>query len=162
VHEPTIRLSRTSQLTAGFLLVSVVAVEFGGWHLTNVSRGLVNLTDFQVSFNRAGHAHAGVLVTLALVGVILADSTRSTGWMFWVSRLAIPSAAVLMPAGFFLSSAGNGRTEASDWIVLLWIGAASLAIGVIALGVSLIRAGWPRNDVAPHALHDRPADGVRP
>lgn len=141
----TIHLSRTSQLTAGFLLLSIVAVEFGGWHLTNVSRGLVELSDFQVAFNRAGHAHAGVLVTLGLLGVILADSITTRGWLsFWVTRMAIPASAILMPAGFFLSSAGTGRTEASGWIVLLWLGAGSLALGVISLGVGLIRDAWQR------------------
>jgi hypothetical protein len=151
VREQTLPLSRTSQLTAGFLLITIIAIEFGGWYLTNVSRGLVDLTDFQVSFNRAGHAHAGVLVILALVALILADSTRSGGWLFWVSRLAIPAAAVLMPAGFFLSAAGSGRTEPSNWIVLLWFGAASLSIGAAILGLVLLREGF-----------SRAASGVRP
>ena len=58
----------------------------------------------------------------------------------WVARLGIPTAAILMPAGFFFSSMGAGRTEPNGLVVLLWLGAASLAAGVITLGVRLLRS----------------------
>ena len=52
--------------TAGVLLLTLVAVESGGWFMLRVLRGQRPATEFQKAFFRAGHAHAGVLVTLSL------------------------------------------------------------------------------------------------
>lgn len=138
------RLSRESERIAGVLLLSIVAVESGGYYLTRVASGAVELTEFQWAFARAGHAHAGVLVTLSLVAVILADAAALGGRLGYLARLAIPAAAILMPAGFFLSSMGSGATRPNGLVVLLWLGAASLTIGVIALGLALLRGARPR------------------
>lgn len=78
---------------------------------TRIVRGAVPMTDFQKAFVRAGHAHAGVLVTLGLVGLILVDAARLSGFLAWVGRLGIPLAAVLISAGFFASSAGRDVTQ---------------------------------------------------
>jgi len=132
-------LTHESRRIAGLLLLSIVAIESGGYYLTRVVSGQVEVTDFQLGFSRAGHAHAGVLVTLSLVAILLADAGNVRGRAGWVARLGIPGAAILMPAGFFFSSMGAGRTEPNGLIVLLWLGAASLAAGVLTLGVSLLR-----------------------
>jgi len=50
------------------LLLTIVAIEYGGWFMLRVVRGRQPATPFQQAFFRAGHAHAGVLVILALVG----------------------------------------------------------------------------------------------
>jgi hypothetical protein len=98
------------------------------------------MTDFQKSFARAGHAHAGVLVILSLVALLYVDQTGLTGFWLWVARLAIPVAAILMSGGFFASSAGKARTQPNQFLWLLWSGALSLAIGVLTLGIGLIVA----------------------
>jgi hypothetical protein len=131
-------LSDSSRVIAGVLLLSIVTIEFGGTFLLRVVRGAVPMTEFQKSFARAGHAHAGVLVTLALVGQILADATSLNGVSSLVARLGVPVAAILMPAGFFLSSLGRNATRPNRLIALLWAGAASLALGVLALGIGLL------------------------
>jgi hypothetical protein len=146
-------LTRESRRIAGLLLLSIVAIESGGYYLTRIVSGAVEVTDFQLGFSRAGHAHAGVLVTLSLIAIVLADAAdtalvarRATGahgagrmgMAGWIARLGIPTAAILMPAGFFFSSMGAGRTEPNGLIVLLWLGAASLAAGVLTLGVRLL------------------------
>jgi len=137
-----VQLSRQSRIIGGILLLAIVAVEFGGYYLTTIVRGQVELTEFQQAFARAGHAHAGVLVILSLVALVLADAA---GLRNRLVRHAIPVAAILMPAGFFLSSMGDGRAEPNGLIVLLWLGAVALAAGVITLGVALLRsaAGHP-------------------
>jgi hypothetical protein len=55
-------------------------------------------------------------------------------------RRGIWVAAVLFPAGFFLSSAGRGATAPNRLIVLLYAGAASLTAGVRGLGIGLLTA----------------------
>jgi hypothetical protein len=134
-----ITLSSDTRTTSGILLLTLVAVEFGGLFVLRLVRGRQPATPFQRSFARAGHAHAGVLVTLALVGQILADAAALDGTDGVLARTGIWMAAILFPAGFFLSSAG-GRTEPNRLIVLLYAGAASLTVGVVALGVGLLNA----------------------
>lgn len=136
----TLALSDATRIIAGLVLISVFTIEFGGYFLTRVVRGEVAMTDFQKAFARAGHAHAGVLVTLGLVGLILVDATGLSGVLAWVGRLGIPLAAILMSAGFFASSAGKGTTQPNKAIWLLWIGALSLAVGSLSLGIGLLAA----------------------
>ena len=136
----TLRLSRTSRRIAGLLLLSVTAIEWGRYYLTRVSSGTESLTEFQESFSRAGHGHAGVLVILGLIGVILADAAGLDGAIGYIARLGVPLAAILMPLGFFLSSSTPGATAPNGLVVLLWLGALSLAVGVITLGVGLVRS----------------------
>ena len=135
-----LELSAEATRLAGILMLAVVTIESGGWFLTRVATGAVPTTEFQRSFARAGHGMAGTLVTLGLVGVILTDATTLDGLAGWVARSGIPLAAILMPAGFFLSSTGAGRTEPNRLVWLVWIGAVLLAAGAITLGIGLLTA----------------------
>lgn len=134
----TLSLSSDSRSTAGVILLTILFVEYGGWFVLRVVRGRVPMTDFQKSFARAGHAHAGVLVTLALVGLILVDAADVSGFQAVLARNGLWLAAVLMPAGFFLSSAGRGLERPNRLIALLYAGMAALALGVASLGIGLL------------------------
>lgn len=134
-------LSDESRVLAGVLLLALVTVETGGMYLVKLVRGKAPATPFQMSFARAGHAHAGVLLILALVCQLLADSTEQTGVLDWVSRSGVAVAALLMPGGFFLSSLGRGREQPNKLIGLVFIGAAVLAVSLASLGVGLLTAG---------------------
>ena len=131
-------LSSASRGTAGILLLAIVAIEFGGWYMLKIVRGQAPATDFQAAFARAGHAHAGVLVSLALICQILIDAADLSGLAETVAREGVPIAAILIPAGFFFSSMGKGRAAPNRLIWLLWAGALSLAVGVTALGFGLL------------------------
>ncbi len=52
---------------------------------------------------RAGHAHAGVLLTLSLVALLLVDHSALTAGSKQVVRSTIPPSAVLLPAAYFLT-----------------------------------------------------------
>ena len=132
-------LSSANQVTAGVVLLAVVTIAYGGTFVLRVVRGTVPANDLQRSFYRAGHAHAGVLVILGLVVLLLVDGNdlgqpyRSlSGGVLW--------AAVLIPAGFFLSVLGRDPQRPNRLLVLLWLGAAVLAVGLVAAGVGLILA----------------------
>src|SRR5437660_2205168 len=120
-------LSSNSRSTAGALLLTIVTIEYGGWFMLRVVRGRQPATPFQQAFFRAGHAHAGVLVTLALVGQLLADATRLSGPLAVLARNGIWAAAILMPAGFFFAATGRVLTPPNLFIALLYLGSASLA-----------------------------------
>lgn len=142
-----LQLTRHSRILAAVLLVAILPIEFGGYYLTEIVRGNQEATEFQLAFARAGHAHAGVLVTLGLVGLVLADATRLRGAAGYLARHGVPIAALLMSAGFFLSSSEPGATQPNGLIVLVWLGALSLAIGVLTLTYGLVAA--PNGPVHP-------------
>ncbi len=134
-------LSDESRVLAGVLLLALVTVETGGMYMVKLVRGKAPATTFQMSFARAGHAHAGVLLILALVCQVLADSTTQTGLWDWVSRSGVAVSALLMPGGFFFSSMGAGREQPNRLIALVFAGAALLAVSLTSLGVGLLTAG---------------------
>jgi hypothetical protein len=94
------------------------------------------------NFFRAGHAHAGVIVILSLVCQLLADSAVLPASLLWVARIAVPLAAILIPAGFFLSMLPPAATQPGPAVGLIYVGAVSLAVGVLLLGIGLIRSAY--------------------
>lgn len=133
-------LSDASRVLAGILLISLVTVETGGALLLRIGTGRQTATPLQQSFFRAGHAHAGVFLVLGLVTQILVDATTLTGAAEWVARTFVPAAALLMPAGFFLSVTASGATKPNRMIVLVPVGAVVLAIGLLTLAAGLLTA----------------------
>jgi hypothetical protein len=133
-------VSETTRILAGILLLSLVGVETGGIYLVNLVRGSASATSFQMSFARAGHAHAGVLLILSLTGLLYADILHLTGLWGWLSRIGVPVAAILMPAGFFFSSMREGRNAPNAFINLVYVGALFLAAGLTSLGVQVLVA----------------------
>lgn len=134
----TLTLSEPTRFTAGILLLTIVTIELGGAYLLRVVRGAVAATPFQVAFARAGHAHAGVLVIFALVCQLFVDAVDLGGVGEILARDGVALAAILMSAGFFLSSAGKDRAQPNALIALVYLGATSLAAGTLTLGVALI------------------------
>lgn len=135
-----LELSSEARTLAGILLLTLITIESGGWYLTKIARGQAPATDFQRSFARAGHGHAGMFVTLGIITAVLTDATALEGLAAWVARTGVPVAAILMPAGFFFSSLGSGRTSPSRWVLLIPAGAAFLTAGVGTLGIGLLIA----------------------
>ena len=131
-------LSPESTTLAGILLLALVTVESGGLYLLKIVRGRADVTEFQEKFARAGHAHAGVLLLLALLVQPYADAAGQDGVLGWLSRSGVAVAALLMPAGFFFSSMGAGRTRPNGLIVLVGAGAAVLAVSLTCLGIGLL------------------------
>ena len=136
-----LELTDAARVTAGIVLLTVVAVESGGAFMVRVSTGTVAATDFQRRFFRAGHAHAGVLVILGLLCLLLGEATDLEGFWRWLGQTGVLVAAILMPAGFFLSAVGEGRERPNRLVMLLPVGAAVLAAGVVTLGVGLLAGG---------------------
>lgn len=131
-------LSTGSRIVAGILLLTIIFVEIGGAVMTRIVRGQIPQNEFQKAFARAGHGHAGMFVTLGLIGVILADAADMSGFWGAVARLAIPIGAILLPAGFFASSMGTDVTKPNKAIVLVYLGGLSVAIGAVVLGIALL------------------------
>jgi len=125
---------------AAVVLFSIVAVEFGGWSLLGFLTSQDRLTPFEEQFFRAGHGHAGVLLILALVYLVLMDRTRYTGrTQLWLS-LTLLAGILLQSGGFFVHMlvGEEGATSAGTWLTRS--GAVLLAVALISLGVGLLRS----------------------
>jgi hypothetical protein len=136
-------MSNESLRTAGILLVVYPTVVFGGasllWHWITRRTAYYD-HPLRRSLWRAGHAHAGVLLLLSLVAIQLVDhADLGDGWK-QVVRTAIPAAALLLPIAFFLSIARPEAQRPTRLVNLAYLGAVSLTVGMLTLGVGLLRA----------------------
>src|SRR4030081_2970604 len=133
-------MTREAKIFCGIILITVPSIQYGGYFL------LTSLMDkrsgymenpLRQNFFRAGHAHAGVIVILSLVCQLLADSAVLPASLLWVARIAVPLAAIWIPAGFFLSMLPPAATQPGPAVGLIYVGMVSLAVGVLLLGVGL-------------------------
>ena len=133
-------LTASELVTAGVVLLLVVSVAYGGTFVLRVTTGRQPANDLQRSFFRAGHAHAAVLIVLGLLVMVLVSSPGVPGWSRGGAS-AVLWAAVLMPAGFFLSVLGRDPQRPNRLVALLWLGAAVLTVGLVSAGIGLVLAG---------------------
>jgi len=137
-------ISNDTRILCGVILITVPTIEFGGVFLLKMLRtrepGYMDNPIRQNLF-RAGHAHAGVIVILSLICEVLVDAVVLPEPLAWIVRIGIPLAAILIPAGFFLSIASPRAERPNGVIRLVYTGALVLAISVLILGVGLVRAG---------------------
>ncbi len=136
-------MTRESRRLAGIILVLIPTVAFGGAALLSMILGqdpdYVDNPLRQALF-RAGHAHAAVLLILALVLLRYVDEANLSGRWLWLARDGVPVAAILMSAGFFLAVLDPDATQPNVLINLVWVGALFLVGGVLTLGIGLLRA----------------------
>ena len=133
-------LDNAHQTIAGVVLLTVIGIAYGGTFLLRVVRGAVPANGLQKSFFRAGHAHAGVLVILGLL-TLLYMQLNEVGQPWSTLSFGVLAAAILMPAGFFLSVLGADPQRPNRLIALLWAGATCLTVGLASAGIGLIAAG---------------------
>jgi len=136
------RPSSESRRLAGVLLIVLPTVMYGGVTLLNLLVGDPRYMANPLRQNlwRAGHAHAGVLLVLALIALRYVDEANLPARLKPIARSFIPLAAILMPAGFFLSMVSPATTAPNSLIALTYVGAVALAVGVVTLGVGLLRS----------------------
>jgi hypothetical protein len=134
-------MSDASRTVAGILLVLVPTIEFGGYALLRmIAQRIPGYLDNPVRQNlwRAGHAHAGVLVLLALVGILYVDQTDLPDGLRTLARSSIAIAPILVSAGFFFSTLSPRAERPNGMIALVYLGAVLLAVGAVTLGVGLL------------------------
>ena len=94
-------------------------------------------SEVQRSYFRAGHAHAGVLILLALIAQLVVESTSLSNPLQWAVRIGFAAAPILISAGFFGAAPREG-TKPTHLITLIYAGAIILALSLLALGLGLI------------------------
>jgi hypothetical protein len=136
-------MSDESRIMAAILLIAVPTVEIGGLSLLGMlTRRAAGWDDnpMRRGMFRAGHAHAGVWIILALVALIYIDATDLSGGWRWLVRLCFGAAPILMPLGFFLSVVDPRAERPNRLILLVYLGGAALAVGALILGIGLLAA----------------------
>jgi hypothetical protein len=125
------------------LLILMPAVVYGGASILSLLVGDPQYAQNQLRQDlwRAGHAHAGVLLVLSLVTLRYVDEAELSRGLKRLARHSIPVAAILLPIAFFLSVTSPEATEPNALIYLAYLGAVSLGVGLLVLGVGLIRGG---------------------
>lgn len=137
-------MSALLTIVLGVTLLTVVGIAYGGTFLLRVTTGGHEANALQKSFFRAGHAHAGVLVTLGLVVALVTTTAGVSDAWAATASIAVLSAAIFVPAGFFLSVLGTDPQKPGPALASVWVGAAALTVGLIVAGVSTIAAGVAR------------------
>lgn len=133
-------ISDAARIMLGLTILTVPTIQYGGYFLlTQMGSNGVIRTELQRAYFRAGHAHAGVLVLLALIGQPLVDVTSLAEPLAWAVRIGLFISPVLISAGFFGAAPAEG-TQPRRLIVLIYAGVAVLALTLIGLGLGLLFA----------------------
>jgi hypothetical protein len=138
-------MSSDSRRVAGVLLVILPTVMIGGVSILTLLIGTPEYmaNTLRQDLWRAGHAHAGVFLLLSLIALRYVDEAVLSERAKWIVRSSIPAAAIIVPFAFFFSVLTPDATKPNGLIQLAYVGAAVLAIGVIILGMGLLRKQPP-------------------
>jgi len=133
-------MSPDARLMCGIALILVPTIVYGGltvlYVISNGAFGTVgprNLSPSQISFYRAGHAHAGVLTLLALFVQIAVDHAALPQGLMWPVRIGVVAGALCVSGGFFAVA----HTRALRG--LLYLGAFLVAATTLTVGIGLVR-----------------------
>lgn len=134
-------MSDAARWMIAFAFISLPTIAFGGYFLLSILKrqvGTENITSEQRDYFRAGHAHAGVLVLLAIVGQLVLDNSRFEESVTWALRIGLFAAPLLISGGFFGGAPRTLGASPTPLIKLISIGAVLLALSTIGVGVSLL------------------------
>jgi hypothetical protein len=121
--------------------ISLPTIAFGGYFLLSILRrkaGTEGITEIQRTYFRAGHAHAGVLVILAIIGLFILDYARLSEPALWALRIGLVAAPLLISGGFFGGAPRTPDGPSTALIKLVPIGAVVLAVTTLGVGIGLL------------------------
>jgi len=127
------------QVFTAIALISLPTVMFGGYSLLRLLTAR-RLTEFQIAYFRAGHAHAGVLLILALAVLDLLTRTSLDRTGQWVVGSLLLVGILAHSGGMFVHM---GIGEPGKWSAgntLTTVGALLLAAAVLTTAVGVISA----------------------
>jgi hypothetical protein len=120
--------------------IALPTVMFGGYSLLQLlNRGDV-LTPFQVTWFRAGHAHAGVLLVMSLLYYMFLDKTALSPAVKHTACAALFAGILAQSGGFFLHMVMGQPNQASIGTAVTVTGAILLACAIAMLVYGLITA----------------------
>ena len=114
---------------------------YGGWALLTFVTGGEGLSEEQKRFFRAGHAHAGVLLILALVSFKYLEDTGFSEGLAWVVGGVLLIGVLAQSGGFFVHmGAGGSVAQGSAGTRLTRSGGLLMGASLLALAAGLATA----------------------
>jgi hypothetical protein len=131
-----------SRVLAGILLIVMLTVMSGGVSILSllISDPTYTENPLRQDFWRAGHAHAGVWLILALVALRYVDEAKLSNAMKWFCARCDPDRRDPGFGGFPPMLSPDAKAP-NGLINLAYVGAGLLALGVLVLGIGLVGRG---------------------
>jgi hypothetical protein len=126
----------------GWILLPTVM--FGGYSLLQLMVNGNILTPFQVTYFRAGHGHAGVLLLVALLYHSYLDKTSLPNRIKWAACAAMLVSVLAISGGFFVHMMIGERQSSPAGVILIVVGALVLTLDAFLLVYGLIKS--PREE----------------
>jgi heme/copper-type cytochrome/quinol oxidase subunit 4 len=119
------------------VLISLPTVMFGGYALLDLL-SKERLTEFQRTYFRAGHAHAGVLLVMTLAALAVLDGTEFGDGARWVACILLAVGVLAQSGGMFLHMAIGKPGVWSRANTLTTAGAVAIAAGMLTTAYGVI------------------------
>jgi hypothetical protein len=132
-------MSQPVQIFAVIVLVSLPTVMFGGYSLLRLLK-IGRLNEFQLTYFRAGHAHAGVLLVMTLAALSFLDRADLGAAARWVVCVLLSIGVIAQSGGFFLHMLVGRRGRWSIGNTVTTAGAVALAGGLLTLAYGIATA----------------------
>lgn len=134
-------MSDATRWMVAFAFISLPTIAFGGYFLLSILKkqtGTENISDIQREYFRAGHAHAGVLVLLGIIGQLVLDYSRFNETAVWAMRIGLVVAPLLISGGFFGGAPKSTEASPGGLVKLIPIGAIVMSLSTLGVGLSLL------------------------
>ncbi len=134
-------MSDASRWMVAIAFISLPTIAFGGYFLLSILKkqvGTENITGIQREYFKAGHAHAGVLVILSIIGQLVLDYSLFNEALVWAMRIGLFAAPLLISGGFFGGAPRTAGGKPGGLVKLIPLGAIAMSLSTLGLGLSLI------------------------
>jgi hypothetical protein len=123
---------RAETVLTVIVLIALPTVMYGGYSLLGLQTA-GNLTEFQTTYFRAGHAHAGVLLVMTLAALNAAGRFGLPDSLIWPSGILLLVGTLAQSGGMFLHMVLGAPGEWSVGNTLTTVGAIVLVAGFVTL-----------------------------
>jgi hypothetical protein len=132
-----LKIMHTLRLFSIIAWIAIPTVMYGGYALLGLlTRG--GLTEFQRTFFRAGHAHAGVLLLMSLLYHHYMEQTNLSPAIKVGAAVVVLVGILAQSGGFFLHMAIGQPGAPSLGTTITSLGAVLLAVSILVLVYGLI------------------------
>jgi hypothetical protein len=130
-------MSGAIKLFTVIALFSLPTVMYGGYSLLRLMQRR-KLSEFQLTYFRAGHAHAGVLLVLALVVLDIVSRAGLGAGQQWTIGLLLLVGVLAQAGGMFVHMAVGKPGRWSHGNTLTSVGAVALAAALVTTAIGVI------------------------
>ena len=134
-------MSDATRWMVALAFISLPTIAFGGYFLLSILKrkaGTENISNIQREYFKAGHAHAGVLVLLSIIGQLVLDYSRFNEAAVWTIRIGLAVAPLLISGGFFGGAPKSSEAQPGVLVRLIPIGAIVMSLSTLGVGLSLL------------------------